>query len=449
MFYDITFAYCWVDDPVRSNAPSRESMSMPVIIRPVIALLLSAAIVLMANGLDGVLLPLRGAIEGFSQIEIGLIGSAYYTGLTLGCLLGPRVIMRVGHIRAFAVFTAVATISPLLEAMWPSPVSWWIFRGLTGICFAGIMNAVESWLSGIASNENRGTLLSTYAIINFSAIMLGQQLINLADTAGFELFSLCAILISLAAVPLALTRTPHPTDPALPQLQIVHLYKVSPAAVAGCLGAGLANGAFWSLAPLYARDTLMPEFLIAIFVSLAVAGGAIAQWPIGRLSDRIDRRRVLGSICLGAALAGILLSLAVGWPVWLRLGFVALFGVFTLPVYWVSVAHANDLAKPEDMVNVSSSLLLLFGVGAIVGPVFGASLMSLMGPGALFLYTAIIHMAVTAMVLYRTTQRAALPPAERTPYEELPKSTTPAVYEAISPDGAQEEAKPQNAAPSH
>jgi len=402
---------------------------MVSVIKPITALLMSAGIVLAGNGLEGVLLPLRGSIEGFSELEIGLVGSAYYTGLMFGCLLCPRIIGRVGHIRAFAVFTAVATMSPLLEAMWPTPWVWWVFRGLTGVCVAGIMNAVESWLTSVATNENRGEVMSTYTIINFGSITIGQQLINVSDPQGFQLFSLVAILFSLAAVPLALTLTPHPPAPRQPQLRIRQLYRVSPAAVAGCLGAGLANGAFWALAPVYAKNSGVPPGSIALFVSLVVIGGALAQWPIGRISDRLDRRVVLVALCICSAAAGFAFFMVPAQAVSVKLGLAAMFGVGALPIYWVSFAHANDLVTRDEAVNVSSSLLLLFAMAAIFGPIMAALLMARIGPDALFLHTALVHALIAAAVIYRMTRRAPLPPEERMAYKTLPKSNTPAGFE--------------------
>ena len=305
---------------------------MTALIKPITALLMSASIILAANGLEGVLLPLRGVMERFSDLEIGLIGSAYFAGFTLGCLTCPRIIARVGHIRAFTVFTAVTAVSPLIEAMWPEPPLWWCFRAVTGVCFAGILNVFESWLTSVATNANRGQLMGTYAFINFASLTLGQQLINLGSPADFRLFSLVAILCSLAAVPLALTLSPPPAPPLRPRLQLRRIYEVSPAAVAGCLGAGLANGAFWALAPVYARDSGLPDFQVAAFVSLVLVGGALAQWPIGRISDRMDRRLVLAMICAVAALIGMMLFLLPDAPLYLRLSLAALFGACALPV---------------------------------------------------------------------------------------------------------------------
>ncbi len=402
---------------------------MGSVIRPVTALLISASIVLAGNGLEGILLPLRGTLQHFSEIEIGLIGSAYNAGLMVGCLVCPRILGRVGHIRAFAVFTSIATISPLIEAIWLTPPVWWVFRALTGLCIAGIMNAVESWLSTVATNANRGQVMSTYTIINFTALTVGQQLINLGDLHSTTLFSVVAILFSLAAVPLALTLTPHPAPPRQPRLRVAQLYRVSPAAVAGCFGAGLANGAFWALAPVYSTQSGMPLHIIPIFISLVVIGGALAQWPTGRLSDRIDRRTVLAVLCLSAAvLAMVLFNLDAG-VVAPKLIVATLFGFSALPVYWVSFAHANDLAEPGEAVNISSSLLLLFAVAAIGGPMIAALMMRLIGTQALFLHTAVVHVLIAAFVIYRMTRRAPLPPRLRIAYDSLPKSTTPAGLE--------------------
>ncbi len=410
---------------------------MGSVIRPITALLLSAGIVLAGNGLEGMLLPLRGTLAGFSEIEIGLIGSAYNLGLMIGCLVCPRIIGRVGHIRAFAVFTAIATISPLIEAIWVTPPVWWLFRGLTGMCVAGIMNAVESWLTSVASNHNRGQVMSTYTVVNFSSVIVGQQLINSGTVAGTELFSLVAILFSLAAVPLALTLTPHPPPPRQPRLRIVQLWRVSPAAVAGSLGAGLANGAFWALVPVYGKESGMSVTIITVFASLVLAGGAVAQWPMGRLSDRLDRRRVLAGLCLGAS--AIALGLVFGGfgqdDMAYRLVLASLFGFCALPVYWVSFAHANDLAEPGEAVDISSSLLLLFASSAICGPMIAAATMRVIGPNALFMHTAFVHFLIAVFVIYRMSQRAPLPPRLRIAYDKLPKSNTPAGFEGAAQTG--------------
>lgn len=414
---------------------------MADIIRPIAALLLSASIVLAGNALEGVLLPLRASEEGFTQLQIGLIGSAYYLGLMIGCLLCPWAIARVGHIRAFAVFTAVATISPLAEAIWTVPHIWWMIRALTGICFAGILMVFESWLNGMASNETRGRVLSTYTFINLSSVMLGQQLINLGDPKSFELFSLAAIMFSVAAVPVALTLAPTPVAPRRPSVRLLWLTRLSPAAVIGSASAGLANGAFYSLGPVYAQSIGLPVSMIAFFMSFAILGGALAQWPVGKLSDRIDRRYVLAGVMIGAAAVAIAIYLMGGAEPDTKLLLAFLFGACALPAYWISLAHANDYAEREDSVDVSSNLLLIFSVAAIGGPVVASLVMDSAGPSALFLWTAGIHILAAVAVILRTYLRAAVPAEDRDAYVALPKTSSPAVYE-LDPRGAPSAEKP-------
>jgi MFS family permease len=301
------------------------------------------------------------------------------------------------------------------------------------------MNAVESWLTGAATNANRGQVMSAYTVINFGSLMIGQQLINLGDIGGFALFSLVAMLFSLAAVPLALTLTPHPAPPRQPRLRIAQLYRVSPAAVAGCFGAGFANGAFWALGPVYAKESGLPLPFIPVFLSLVVLGGALAQWPMGHISDRLDRRGVIAALCLSAAVLGAVLVGLGPEDVGPKLVVAALFGFSALPVYWVSFAHANDLAEPDEAVDVSSSLLMLFAVAAIGGPLLAATLMRWIGPGALFLHTACVHVVIALFVIYRISRRAPLPPQFRVAYDSLPKSNTPAGLEQA---GAEDGARP-------
>ncbi len=402
---------------------------MVATIRPMVALFLSAAIVLCGNGLETVLLPLRAEIEGFTRLEIGLIGSAYWLGITVGCILCPRIIARVGPPRAFTVFTAVATVSPLLEAIWQYPAFWWFLRALTGVCFAGILTVLESWLNSTATNDTRGRVLSAYTITNFGVIIIGQQLINLASPAGFELFTVSAILFSLAAVPLALTLSQPPTAPRQVKPRPLWLYRISPAAVIGCVGAGLANGAFWALGPVYATASGLPVSLVAFFMTFTVLGGALAQWPVGKWSDTQDRRRVLMAITLGAGAIGLLLFLLSGAPptVKLLLGFA--FGACALPVYWISVAHANDYVTASESVEVSSNLLLIFAASAIAGPVLGSAFSSGLGVGGLFLYTALIHMLVAGLVYLRMRARAPVPAEQKDAYVAVPTKSSVQVFE--------------------
>jgi MFS family permease len=256
-------------------------------------LLLSVAILVTGNGLQWTLIPVRASILAFDSIEIGLLGSSYYLGFALGCILGGHVIQRVGHIRAFTALTAIASTVVMVHALTISPLAWWGLRSVTGFCFAGLYLVIESWLNERASNENRGLVMGIYTMINLSVTIVGQMMLTLGDPADFPLFALASILISLAAVPVALTAARPPARLMQSRLRPLKLYSGSPVGVVGVLLAGVATGAFWSLGPAYAIAYGADTSEVAIFMSLTVLGCALVQWPIGRLSDRLDRRIVV------------------------------------------------------------------------------------------------------------------------------------------------------------
>ena len=406
---------------------------MAGLLRPVTALLAAAAILLMGNGLLGVLIPVRADFEAFSRLQIGLMGSGYYAGLMAGCFLGPLVIARVGHIRAFVAFTAVATITPLLHAIWTEPIAWTTLRALNGVCFAGLFMGIESWLSGSSSMETRGRVLASYTVVNLTVVTLGMQMMGLASPKGFELFSLVAILYSLAAVPVALTRTSAPSPPRTGKLRLVWLFGVSPAAVAGCFFTGIANSGFWTLAPLYGRSAGFSLTEVAMFMTVAVLGGAASQWPIGYLSDRVGRRPLLVTVGVIAAVAGVgLYILSTSSPV-IIFPIAILYGSCAFPVYTLCVAHANDLVRKKRAVEVSSGLLLTFSIGAVIGPVIAAFVMSKAGHGALFLHSAVAHLLIAVVMLIRVRLRPKLPAENKEGFVAVPK-TTPLVFE-LDPRG--------------
>jgi MFS family permease len=387
---------------------------------PVGALLLSVALLLTGNGLQGTLLPVRANLESFGALSIGLMGSAYYIGFVAGCLLTPKLIRRVGHIRLFTAMVAVASVVPLLHAILIGGPAWWLLRAMTGLCLAGLYLIIESWLNERATPENRGLVFTTYTTVNFSVITLGQLLMLADDPLRFHLFSLASILVSLAAVPVALTRSPQPAPISSARLSVRSLYRVSPVGVAGVLTVGLANGAFWGMAPAFASQMGLTVPQIAWFMSATVIGGALAQWPFGRLSDRMDRRKTILIACMLACGAAMLLIFTGFALPALMIGASFLFGVCSFPLYALSAAHANDMAKDVDFVAVAGGLLLINGAGSVAGPVVAGLAMDRFGPFGLFGFTAVVHLAMSAFTLYRMRQRAAPPQEQKADFVPMP-----------------------------
>jgi len=402
-------------------------------VAPVTALLVSVAFLLMGNGLQGTLLPVRASLEGFAAPEIGLIGTAYYLGFGAGCYFGGRLVRRAGHIRAFSAMASLASAIALIHALFLNPAFWWLFRGTAGFCFAVLYVVIESWLNETASNENRGFVLSVYNIINLTVITIGQMMMVLYDPAAFPLFALASVLISLAVMPLSMTRSPAPAPVETVRLRLRHLYRISPVACAGVAAVGLANGAFWAMAPVFAQGRGLDVTGIALFMSATVLAGAAAQWPLGWLSDHRDRRHVILGACLLGAAAGIAMVLFEAPWAWLDFALVAVFGAMAFPLYAVCVAHMNDYVARDEFVEASSVLLLLYAAGASVGAIPASVLMGEIGPGGLFAFTATAHLGLAAFAVLRMRRRAAPPAAEKDQFVSVPR-TSPTVF-ALDPRG--------------
>jgi MFS family permease len=400
---------------------------MRSVVAAIFSLLLSAGIILLGNGLQGTLLPVRAKHEGFFPLEIGLIGAAYYLGFIFGCQGVPYLIKRVGHIRTFAALAALAAVAPLLHALFIHPWVWYGLRAITGFCFAGLYTVIESWLNERAQNEMRGRILSLYIVVNLSGILGGQLLFGLDPRGGWELFSLVAILIALSLLPVALTTAPMPAPLLSVRLRPLRLYRRSPVGFIGCVVVGFTNGAFWTLAPVYVVDSGLGEAMVATFMAVTVAAGALGQWPLGRLSDRFDRRLVIVAACFGAALGGVVLALLPGQV--LTLIGAALFGAAGLSMYALFVAHANDFTPPGETVEVSASLLLTYALGAVMGPIAASYATTWLGPGALYYTTAVANLLLAFFVLYRMTRRAAPPLEARESFKMMEPRTGPAVFE--------------------
>jgi MFS family permease len=371
------------------------------------ALLLSQALLLVGHGMSLTMLPLRADLEGFTLAEIGLTGTAYFAGFTVGCIATPTIARNVGHIRSFAVLASVASAIVLVHPLWVSFAPWLLLRFATGWCMAGLYMLIESWLNERATNQNRGTLMAVYTIINMLMIMTGQLMINLGDLGGIALFALASILLSLSVVPVSLSTGVAPAPIRSVRVRLGDLWQMSHIAFAGSFAAGLATGAFWGLGPVYATQAGLDTFQITLFMAAAVAGGAVSQLPLGRLSDHYDRRLVALGAALAAGAAAMLLAFMPALPAAPLIGLSFLFGAFVMPLYALVVAHANDRAGPDDFVVLASGLLMLFGAGSALGAPLASMLMAPFGIGGLFLFSAIALFGLALGIVRRRHTRAA------------------------------------------
>lgn len=376
---------------------------------PIAALLLSSAFLLMAGGLHGLLLPIQGNIEGFTTVELGLIGTGWSVGFLAGCLLMPAVVQRVGHVRSYGVMASIAAVSILLNLLIVSPEAWIALRGLSGFCFAGAAMIVESWLNERASKENRGTIFSVYQMVVFAGSTAGQLLMVITPPKEFFFFAIGAILYCLALLPTALSTAQHPQPLKTARLDIRRLYRNSPVAVIGCVLIGMVNGAFGTLGAVYAQKIGLPIPSIALLMAGAVLGGSLIQFPLGRLSDRMDRRKVLIGACIGAIVIAVIIVVLRPRTPELVIGLTVIFGAMIYPQYAITVAHANDFAAPDEFVKIAGGLLLLLGVGTMVGPFLAAMAMDHFLPEGLFAFTAVSHLLLGLYTLFRMSRRGAPP----------------------------------------
>jgi len=383
---------------------------------PVASLLLGVGFLISGHGLQLTLIPLRAAADGWTEFQIGAVGSAYYIGFVAGCFGAPFVILRAGHIRAFTAMVSLTAATMAAHPLWVAFLPWFIFRLIIGASLAGLYMIIESWLNDRATNATRGLIMSAYIVVNFVAITIGQLTVTLYPPTEFSLFAIATMAIAIAAIPVAMTRSAQPAPITLVRFRPLALYRSSPVGVVGVALIGVANGSFWSLAAVSAVGAGLTAAEAAIFMSIATTGGALTQWPVGRLSDRVDRRIVLMSLLAVAALVGLALAflpLSHGGLYFLAL----LFGMATLPTYSIAAAHAYDHAQPGTYVETAAGILLTNASGAIVGPLLAATLMEQAGTSTLFLFTAIAQASLAAFAFTRLGKRAAPATADKTEFD--------------------------------
>lgn len=362
----------------------------------------------------GLLLPVHAELAGLSSVTLGLLGGTYYLGFLAGCLVHPRTVRRVGHVRSYSAGAVVGAAAILMHPLM-EPAAWYGLRFVLGFSFAAVFMVIESWLNGAVSNAERGRTLGLYMAATWVGLIGGKMLFPVTPYQSFEPFTLSAVAVALSVVPIALAYT---IPPAIPQRARMpgRLLSTAPLSAAGCFATGLGNGAFWTFAPLYAYATDPDPWTVGLFMSAAIAGGALGQWPIGRLSDAFDRRLTLIGTCGAASLAGLMLAADL-LPL---LPAAVIFGATALPSYSVFVAYANDHANSEDYVDMSSLLLLAFGGGALFGPPIAGALLSGQEASALFVFTASIHAAMALVTVTALLRAPAIAEENRSVFAAHP-----------------------------
>jgi len=389
------------------------------------ALLLGISLIMLGNGLQGTLLGYRASSEGFSTAITGLVMTGYYLGFLAGSMLVPKLLKGVGHIRVFAALASLASVSVLLHNVFVVPWTWGLFRLITGFSYAGLFIVAESWLNDRATNETRGQLLAIYMAITFASMAGGQLLLNVADPMGAQLFILVSVLVSLALVPISITVSAAPKFDEPSHIGPRQLLKISPLGVWGSLIIGCAHGALFGMGAVYAHNMGLSLEKVSYFMAIVLVGGMLAQVPLGRLSDKVDRRRLITAVTFGAGVLSIAAIPVSGLSETGLLVSICLYGALSLPLYSLCVAYTNDSLEPHQMVAASGTLVLVQVVGASLGPASAAALMAVLGPSGLLWFMGAAHAILGIYAVYRMTQRSARPVEENRHYIPVSPRTSP------------------------
>ena len=398
-------------------------------LRSIWALLLGIGLIMTASGLQSSLLGVRAGREGFATEVTGLIMSGYFVGFLVGSMIVPRLMKQVGHVRVFAALASLFSTAVLVHAVVVEPATWLLMRLLTGFCSAGLFIVCESWMNDRSPNESRGQVLALYMMVVMGSMAIGQFGLNLADPQGFLLFIYASVLISLALIPLLLTASQAPEFSTTKRIGLWALYRLSPLGFIACFGVGLLQSMIWGLSAVYANLAGFTIGQIALYGGAIFVGGLLCQWPIGRLSDRYDRRSVLTGVLLTVAIlaapAGLFAPLSFASEIWA----IGLIGGLAMTSYSVAIAYVNDWLDPEQMVGASASLYFVYGVGASIGPFATSAVMSEIGPPGYYLSMATVSGVTVAFALYRMTKRVAAPIEEQGPSVALPPPASPIMTE--------------------
>jgi MFS family permease len=391
------------------------------------ALLFGMMLLMVGNGIQGTLLGLRGQIEGFNTFQMSLVMAGYFAGFLGGSRVAPWLIRRVGHVRVFAALGSVISAVLILYPVMTEPVAWMILRVAIGFSFSAVYVTAESWLNHAASNENRGKALSLYLIVQMIGIIAAQGLVVLADPGGFILFILPSVLVSLAFAPILLSVSPTPAFATTRRMALIELYRISPLGVVGILLMGAVFSAQFGMAAVFGTAAGLSIGQLSLFISMMYVGGLLLQFPIGWVSDRVERRRLI-IVVAGVGAVGAFVPIMVPGNYTALLVASFLIGGTANPLYALLIAYTNDFLEIDDMPAASSGLMFVNGVGAVAGPLVTGWAMGVFGPNGFFVYLVTVLVALVGYGLWRTTQRPATPVQETQSYAAvLPSASTVAM----------------------
>ena len=385
------------------------------------ALFLSVLLLQLSSGGVGPLDALSGLQLGFTTGQIGLLGSAHFLGFFIGCWWAPRLMGSVGHSRAFAAFTATGAIGLLAHMMVLDPYAWALMRVASGLCVAGCYTVIEAWLQAKVTNESRGRAMGSYRVVDMSGSLLAQLMIGILAPASYVSYNILAILCCAALLPLTLTSSPQPETPEAPRLRPWLAVQRSPLAAAGVVVSALSGASFRMVGPIYGQEVGLTPGQIGWFLASFVLGGALAQFPVGALADRFDRRWVLIWLSVAAILSSGLTVLSQGYGVEGVMCAAFIFGLTTFPIYSVAASHAHDFAENSERVELSAALMFFYALGAIAAPYLASRLIGSFGAGAMFSMIAVGHVALVIFGIARMRARPAS--TDKTPYRYAPRTT--------------------------
>lgn len=365
-------------------------------------LLVSAALLCLGHGLSGSLVSVEANAAEFGTDVTGFVMAGYSAGLLISTFVTPRLVKSVGHVRTFAGLASIVSTAVLLFPLWVDPIFWFVLRLISGLCVSGMYIVCESWLNSASTNRNRGQMLSIYMIVTYGSLGAGQLLLNVTDTSGFVRFTLVSCLLSLSLVPLILMPSEAPSVEGSRSVSVDEIWRASPLAVLGVLACGLGQSAFFALGAVFGLSKGLPLFYVSLMMALPPLGVILSQYPIGWLSDRFDRRTIIMLLAFFAAMiAGVTLAGGYYLTRVMLIALVTVFGVVSLPIYSLVVAHANDHLQREQILGASAKLVLLYGVGSLVGPILVGDLMRRIGGEGWLIYMIAVHAALAGFALWR------------------------------------------------